>query len=415
MGPVTNLSKAKDLLDSMKDEVRDLHPVLRVVFPKLPTVKGCEYTHGRDEWGADFVLTVEDIALGGVDHVGVIAKRGSIKQDLRSVDQQIEECRLKNRKVRGGTNEIEIDRIWIVASGSISNNAKEKIYHKYKSTGISFIDGPKLASLIAQHTPFIGDNVTPEISEYLKRLQTKLEERRERKDILAIDGETPEIELEIVELKRDTDGHARQEHVAINEVVDRTMGITVLEGRAGAGKTRELEKLANRYATNSEFKRSGKLPVLLHARELREQYDWDVNEAIMRELGESAYGKLRDEKSGILLLIDGMDEIPEDSEEKRTILESVRTDMSKEWSHYCVVIATRTGEELFLGQEIGIRELFIKSVSLKKLLTFILETCRHVSMPARIAEDLKRSDLFRQLPQNPIAAVLLSKVIREEG
>ena len=33
----------------------------------------------------------------------------------------------------------------------------------------------------------------------------------------------------------------------------------------------------------------------------------------------------------------------------------------------------------------------------------------------RIAEDLRNSDLFRQLPQNPIAAILLSKVIREEG
>jgi len=415
MGHVTNLSKAKDLLDSMKDEVRDLHPVLSIVFPKLPTVKECEYTHGRDEWGADFVLTVEDMALGGVEHVGVIAKRGPIKQDLRSVDQQIEECRLKNRKVRGGINEIEIDRIWIVASGSISNNAKEKIYHKYKSTGISFIDGSKLASLIAQHTPFIGDNVAPEISEYLKRLRTKLEERRERKDMLAIDGEAPEIELEIVELKRDTDGHARQEPVKISEIVDRTTGTMVLEGRAGAGKTRELEKLASRYATNSEFKRTDKLPVLLPARELREKYVWDVNEAIEGELGRSAYGKLREEKSGILLLVDGMDEIPEESEEKRDIVERVRAEMSKEWTHYCVVITTRTGEELFLGQEIGIRELYIKSVTLRKLLKFILETCRHVSMPARIAEDLKKSDLFRQLPQNPIAAVLLSKVIREEG
>ena len=233
--------------------------------------------------------------------------------------------------------------------------------------------------------------------------------------MLGIDGETPEIELEVVELKRDTDGHARQELVKIEEIVDRTTGIMILEGRAGAGKTRELEKLAKRYATNSEFKRIGKLPVLLSARELREKYDWDVNEAIIGELGKPAYGKLKEEKSGILLLVDGMDEIPEESDEKRTIVENVRTEMSKEWPHYGVVITTRTGEELFLGQEIGIRELFIKAVSLKKLLAFILETCKHVSMPVRIAEDLKKSDLFHQLPQNPIAAILLSKVIREEG
>ena len=201
MTPVINKTQVKEMLVRMKDEVEDLHPVLRIIFDKMPGVKECEYTHGNDEWGADFVLTVEDTVLGGIEHVGVIAKRGGIKQDFHDLDRQIDECKIKRRKVRGGIKEVELDRIWIVATGSISQNAKEKLYEKYRASGITVIDGSKLSELIEKYAPFIYEDITPEIGEYLKKLQNQIEGRREQRDLLSMDGNTPEIELEIVELK----------------------------------------------------------------------------------------------------------------------------------------------------------------------------------------------------------------------
>ena len=415
MAQMTEYSQARELVESISDEVKDFHPLLKIVLPELPSVKDCEYTHGKDEWGADFILTVEDTILGGLEHIGVIVKRGSIKQDLRNIDTQIEECRMKKRKIRGGTKEIEIDRVWIVANGSISNNAKEKIHLKHRGTGISFIDGAKLAELIVQHTPFIGDSVTPEIAEYLQRVQTKVESRRERRDMLAMSEDTPEIELDIVELKREPDGYARQELVKFEDIIEHSGGIMILEGRAGAGKTREMEKHTRHYASTSEYKRTNRAPVLIPARELRDQYEWNIMNAIEGEVGEMACIKLRDEKSKILLFVDGLDEVPEETEEKKKILERIKLEMDSNWSGHTTIVSTHTGEDLLLGSEIDIREFSIRAVSLKKLLAFIIDTCKNVQMPIRMAEDLRKSDLFHQLPQNPIAAILLSKIIREEG
>ena len=415
MASSSNLTQAKDLLDSMTDEVEDLHPVLKILLPLLPNVTDCEYTHGRDEWGADFVLTLSDTTLGGFEHIGVIAKRGAIKQDLKNVDTQIEECRLSLRKVRGGTKQIELDRIWIISTGAISKNAKDKIHLKHRGTGLSFIDAPKLAQLIVRHAPFIANNVTAEIGDYLTRVRTKIEARKDRRDMLAMTGDTPEIELEIAELKRDLDGRARQEIVKLDEVAERSTEIVILEGRAGAGKTRELEKLAERYATATEYKRIRKVPVLLTARDVRDQYDWDIVKAIDNELGHDTREKLKRETSGILLLVDGLDEVPEDVEERRLIIDNIKIELAEEWPQHGVIITTRSGDELFLTRDPGIRHIVIKAVTLQKLVAFIMETCKNVQMPTRLAEDLKNSDLFRQLPQNPIAAILLSRVIREDG
>ena len=302
-----------------------------------------------------------------------------------------------------------------MASGSVSNNAKIKLHEKHRATGIAIIDGTKLADLIATYAPYIEEDITPQIGEYLKKVQVVAETRRSQRDMLGFNGDTPEIELDIVELKRDTDGRARQEGAKLEEVVEGRNQIVVLEGRAGAGKTRALEKLAQRYATSREYRRTGKVPLLISARELRKRYEWSLDRALKNELGDSTRSKLCEEQSGILLLLDGLDEVPEDNEEKREIIRTLEQELRAEWPEYGIVITTRTGEEWMVDRASGIRELVIKAVSLGKLIAFIMETCKHVNLPARMAEDLRRSDLFRQLPQNPIAAILLSKIIREEG
>ena len=154
---------------------------------------------------------------------------------------------------------------------------------------------------------------------------------------------------------------------------------------------------------------------MISARELRELYEWSAEDAIEGEIGKPACRKLREEKAGVLFLIDGLDEVPEEDDDKRMVIESLNQYLENEWDQHGVVITTRTGDDWMLTGDAGIRELIIQSVSLKKIIGFILATCSQMKLPTRMAEDLKKSDLFRQLPQNPIAAILLSKVIREEG
>lgn len=46
-------------------------------------------------------------------------------------------------------------------------------------------------------------------------------------------------------------------------------------------------------------------------------------------------------------------------------------------------------------------------------MAFIEKACEKLSIPKRLFEDLQRSDLFKQLPQSPIAAALLSRLIAQ--
>ncbi len=66
------LASAK--LDSIKDEVTDLHPLLHAVLPKLPRVRTVEYHHGTTEMGADFVLSRLNDTFGTVEYIAVIAE-----------------------------------------------------------------------------------------------------------------------------------------------------------------------------------------------------------------------------------------------------------------------------------------------------------------------------------------------------
>ena len=50
-------------LDSISDEVRELHPLLDLLLRKLPRVKDVEYHHGPAEMGADFIVEREDEAF----------------------------------------------------------------------------------------------------------------------------------------------------------------------------------------------------------------------------------------------------------------------------------------------------------------------------------------------------------------
>ncbi|HAL9778919.1 TPA: hypothetical protein H7W25_003585, partial [Escherichia coli] len=144
-------------IESLQREVDDFHPVLRALLPRLPTVTHVEYKQGPSEKGADFVIIKRDEALDEEIYIGVICKVGKIIQSNSEVERQIEECQLYPRFISSGSKNIHLNEIWVVTNSSISNNAQEKIYLKFKSTNIKFIEGEKICSLISKYYPEFWD------------------------------------------------------------------------------------------------------------------------------------------------------------------------------------------------------------------------------------------------------------------
>ena len=84
------MSIAKGLKE-LKREVEDIHPLLDMLFKKLPNVTDVEYKQGSQENGADFVLIKSD-DIFGEEYVGVVVKRDTITKSSHDVTTQIDEC-----------------------------------------------------------------------------------------------------------------------------------------------------------------------------------------------------------------------------------------------------------------------------------------------------------------------------------
>jgi predicted NACHT family NTPase len=48
-----------------------------------------------------------------------------------------------------------------------------------------------------------------------------------------------------------------------------------------------------------------------------------------------------------------------------------------------------------------------------RTIEFVKKLCANLNIASRIIEDLKKSQLFREMPRSPIAAILLAKLINE--
>lgn len=86
------MNKKISTLSGLTDEVKEFHPILRVLFPRLPDISNVEYKQGPNEKGADFVLIKNDSTLLSEHYIGVICKIGKITQSNAEVDRQVDEC-----------------------------------------------------------------------------------------------------------------------------------------------------------------------------------------------------------------------------------------------------------------------------------------------------------------------------------
>ncbi len=83
----TNLEKVRQI----KGEVKELHPLLEKLIPKLPRYIEMEYTQGSNEMGADFVIARKGDTFGNTEYIGVVAKIGDIHQNFSEVERQIDD------------------------------------------------------------------------------------------------------------------------------------------------------------------------------------------------------------------------------------------------------------------------------------------------------------------------------------
>ncbi len=411
-----SLSDRKKLI-SIKDEVNELHPILDKLLWKLPNVTTVEYTHGNREMGADFVVAQQNETFGNEEYIGVVAKVGKIHQNFSDVEKQIKECRVP-RYFHGGKQKIRLDEVWVIVTGNITGGAQEKIHDEFRERKIVFVNGTRLENLIDTHMPTYWSDVSLEVGEYLTDLHIKTREKDRSTNLLATMDENFYIEQDIYErptseYKYSNKARLRLRKVKIFEAIKKR-NIIFVEGGVGAGKSKLLSKMVDHYTDPEIFSETKILPIPIDYRNLVDTYEGKIAQFIQKRLNE----KLRSELTDVnyLLLIDAVDEKNLPHDEQITVLKSV-IEQIDELKNTKAVITSRYLDGIEESESLGkyVYRCELRRLSLSKTIEFIKLLCNELNISNRILEDLKKSQLFHELPRSPIVAILLAQLLNENS
>lgn len=406
------------LIEAIDDEVSILHRLLQDTLRQLEGIEEVEYTHGPNEKGADFVLTRRDPALGRTHQIGIVVKRGKILNNADDVFRQIEECQMP-RKIRGGAAEARLSEVWVVNTSTISNQAQDKINHKFVGQRIEFIDGEKLTELVDRYAPYFWHEINSEVGAYLHDLAKRVAlVDRECSIVNGLGCDDFYVAPEIQEIEKSryasrTRRTGRPRLVNILEEVLRSK-VNFLEGEMGFGKSKTARSIVGYFAAPERYKQAPVLPVFVTFREIV-----DSGRSLVEQLEFSTYkffpvSELKGSK--ILFVVDGVDEVIGRCPKWDQILSRLTAE-AKGIENFHILLTSRPLRKI--DEEVtvyaGARRFLLRQLSMGKLVEFITRACEKLSVPKRLFEDLQRSDLFKQLPQSPIAAALLSRLIAQNS
>lgn len=403
----------KDRIALIRDEVNDLHPLLKRIFSKLPGVAKVEYTHGPQEMGADFVLARQDEALGEVAYVGVIAKTSKIHQNITDVVSQIEECSVE-RLFAGGSKKIFLNQIWVLTTNNITEGAKRKIHQKYQSSGVYFVDGLKISQWIDEFVPEYWHDVPGEIGTYLQAERERQLSRERNVGFLGIEAGDVYIPLDLVPMDAAIYASKKQHRKKTVDILSEIEShkLIMIEGRMGFGKSRLIRETIKALTDAQEYASNRRLPIFANYKELVDTFEGDIMRLASARLANVPADVLDDAE--IVFFIDSIDEVEEKTEGEalKKIIRSVQ-----QGAKVRLVLASRP--LALLEEDAGIyralRRLAIEPLSMRKIRRFIEGVCTELDLPKRIMNDLRKSALFKQLPQSPMAAILLSKLIQSNS
>lgn len=404
--------KTKRIRD-LKNEVNDLHPLLKALFPKLPEIIEVEYTQGTSEMGADFVLTRRNTTLDDFEYIGCIVKVGQIKQDHSEVCRQIEECEVE-RTIQGGKRKVFLNEIWIISNGNITNGAQTKIHHKYKNKNIKFIEEEKLTSLVDKFLPDFWTDVSVQAGEYLRELKHYASNISKNNSLVSVTFDDIYIPQQLVRIrtKRNIyeDSNILSKKTNIDSVLEKE-DFVIIEAMMGAGKSMLLAELAKYYADNETFLERKVLPIIISSTELLEKYDGDISQLTETFTNKQGYNDVEQ----LLVLIDGLDELKISNSDRLEFLSKIFQTSQSCSNSLKVVISTRPIDDPEVEHEIekSYARYRLTNLTVNQVISLVDRICRNVDIKNKLLKDLDKSQLFKVLPKTPISAILLAKLLNE--
>jgi hypothetical protein len=406
------VKKKKEKLEKIGKEVEDFHPVLNELFHNMTEIVHVEYTHGLNELGADFVLARNDSILKQTDYIGVIVKIGTIKQDNEGVRRQIRECSYE--RIFGHTNtKGYLNTIWIITNMTITENAKRGFQNDFSNSKIKFIEQETLISLINDHYPTFWEDIPTGISSYFNTESAKCKLDDEKLSIL--ENSEFYVEPDIVKSNYEDLKHNQvQKKIDILKEIS-SSELIIIEGGMGAGKSKLLRKLFLYYCDANVFNVKKVFPVRLVFSAFMNDYGGN-SKVILDEIFNDYQNIKVENINYFVILIDAIDEINSDYCKQMEYFEKAFTSCTASYRGKPVKFVFTIREICYLEKYQflkSIKKYYIKPLSGPKLFDFLCNICAELTRDDRLVEDIKKSDLFKGLPNYPISAILLARLISE--
>lgn len=403
-------------LGNLKSEVEDLHPHLREFFGKINDIQYVEYTHGPDEWGADFILIKKTNITDEIRYVGVIVKNKNITQkDVDEIKRQIKECVTMERPINNGANEVRMNDIWVIANGRITNNAKEKIERTEPMPGVTYIDRKKLAEMMEKHGyESICDDLPVNISACLSK-QSNLAERLKNQSIglgisvienIFIDQRV--IKIDSLQYTHHRTRRYRHHPISPKSAVEENNTL-LLYGEPGSGKSKMLQDILSHYANPDKYKNTKTIPIFSTCKDVLEKHDGKIQNLI--DNFETENNLTNSDNIYYMIIIDSIDECGLSYDERLAIIRGWKTEVNLK----------KVGKTIFASrdylkeQSSDIPVYRMAGLSQKDVVRVIKKHLSRIDTVDRIIQDVQSSDIFNSLPQNPLAIIILINLLKDEN
>lgn len=159
--PLLRAPEKKVSLTAWEDEPRFRAEVVQPLLERVPGVLQVVFTHGRDEYGRDFLFCYRHPVSGDRRWIGVQVKAGDVSGAVgRHVSMLVEQVEMAFQhpvKDIAAMGEVYVGEVMVLVSGLFTNNAKERILASIKDpvwrANVSFMDRPAIEGLIRAGRP----------------------------------------------------------------------------------------------------------------------------------------------------------------------------------------------------------------------------------------------------------------------
>lgn len=335
--------KQRHIKSLSEDSFRDT--VLRPLFLRMGLKDGRDYC-GPTEEGKDCIFLYED-PLGDINLYAVQTKVGNLNlaskasQNLLTAVTQVRTMLETDVPLVERRRKLRPQKVFLCTSGKINESARRYILDEIKTPQIEFRDIDALIPLVDQHMPEfwlgIDTDKSPYLSKLLENLSSVESDYFGEVDVFTVPLQDDALvqlrvnRIQLVTKKVRGRYHAEEvpqpqfEEFPAESLATSTASLVLLAAGAGEGKTTTLRRLAFAIAKASlEDLDTATIPVLLRATRLAEDsgaiLEHVANEtAALSPVGTVAFGQQELETGRLVILVDGLDEVPDKEARQQTI------------------------------------------------------------------------------------------------